>query len=187
MDTRRKLLKKIGLGTAAAGLVIGGRKAAEAARAPGGAATATRGTAPDAQAQVAANTAEAGTGPWWLLAPLARGSHLGQGWYLAHFGAVQRGASVLTLQSRDGEIARVHVCQHDGAPRGLASTELLDLVLMDGGQGDKQTPEHLGRVLMGLARVMRENELKSDGDLGELARMQSHGERVDAYGPESLT
>lgn len=182
MDTRRKVLKKIGLGTAAAGLVVSGRTVAQAAR------TDVPASEDPVTGDLAVETsAEAGSGPWWLLAPLKRGDHLGAGWFVAHLGAVERGASVLTLQSREGDVARVHLCQHDGAPRGLAHTELLDLILMDGGQGDKQTPETLGRVLMGLASVVRENELRLDGDLAQLGRMQPHGERVDAYGPETLT
>lgn len=183
MDTRRKLLKKIGLGTAAAGLVIGARRlprdAGEvdlAAAAPG-----------DQAGTARVDPAVAGDGPWWLLEPLQRGAHLGQGWFLAHLGGVQRGASVLTLQHQDGRVARVHVCNHAGSPRGLAHTALLDLVLMDGGQGDQRTPEDLGRVLLGLAQVIRGNELRGDADLRQLATLESHAERVDAYGPESLT
>lgn len=176
MDTRRKLLKKIGLGTAAAGLVMSARSA-----------TGEAGLTAAADGAVQPTAAEAGTGPWWLLAPLKRGDHLGQGWFVAHLGGVERGASVLTLQSREGELARVHLCQRTGSARGLAHTELLDLVLMDGGQGDRQTPENLGRVLLGLAEVIRGNELRMDGDIDQLAKLQPHAERVDAYGPESLT
>ncbi len=175
MDTRRKLLQKIGLGAAVAGLGVGGSRALRAeGRAAAGGATAARDPA-------------AGDGPWWLLSPLSRGDHLGHGWFVAHLGPVRRGAAVLTLQHRDGDLARVHLCNHDGAPRGLAHTELLDLVLMDGGAGDKPTDESLGRVLMGLAAVMRDNELADDGRLRQLADMQPHAERVDTYGPESLT
>lgn len=182
MDTRRKLLKKIGLGTAAAGLAVSGHKALRAGEPQQAQAAADPSPPPQVE-----STAEAGSGPWWLLAPLKRGSHLGHGWHLAHLGAVQRGASVLTLQSREGQVARVHLCQHQGAPKGLAHTELLDMVLMDGGKGDLETPESLGRVLLGLAGVMRDNELKHQGDLAELGRMLSHDERVEAFGPESLT
>lgn len=182
MDTRRKLLKKIGLGTAAAGLVVSGRKVVQARRQD------LPSEQDPAGGDLAVETsAEAGSGPWWLLAPLKRGDHLGAGWFVAHLGAVDRGASVLTLQSRDGDLARVHLCQRSGEPRGLAHTEFLDFILMDGGQGDKQTPETLGRVLMGLASVVADNELRVDGDLAQLGLLQPHGERVDAYGPETLT
>lgn len=180
MESRRKVLQQIGLGTAAVTIAAGSAAAAHKA---------SRVAAPGvgSQASAAAQPPEAGAGPWWLLAPLGRGAHLGEGWFLAHLGAVERGASVLTLQHRDGAIGRVHLCHHQGAPKGLAHTELLDLVLMDGGRGDKPTDESLGRVLMGLAAQIRGNELSGQGDLAELARMQPHDERLLTYGPESLT
>lgn len=84
-------------------------------------------------------------------------------------------------------MARVHLCHHQGDPKGLAHSDLIDLVLMDGGRGDRATDESLGRVLMGLAAHIRDNELSADGDLGALARMQPHSDRVLDYGPENLT
>ncbi|MCB9778818.1 MAG: hypothetical protein H6742_09665 [Alphaproteobacteria bacterium] len=179
MESRRKILKKIGLTTAAAGLAVSAAASARASAAP----LAAEPGAPEGQTP----DAVAGTGPWWLLAPLKRGSHLGGGWFLAHLGAVRDGASVITLQHAEHGVARAHLCMRDGQPRGLAHTAMLDLVLMDGGQGDKATEESLGRVLLGLARVVADNELHADGDLRELARMQPHEQRVAAYGPENLT
>ncbi|MCK6502842.1 hypothetical protein L6R53_05495 [Myxococcota bacterium] len=182
MDSRRKVLQQIGLGTAVATVVVGTAAVGSSLPpAPGGA------EASDAGRSSAPPSPQAGAGPWWLLAPLTRGSHVGAGWFVAHLGAVERGASVLTLQHRDGAVGRVHLCHRRGSPRGVAHTELLDLVLMDGGQGDKPTDESLGRVVMGLAAHIRSNELSSQGDLGELARMEPHDERLLAYGPESLT
>lgn len=172
MNSRRTILKNIGVGTAVAALVTG----AGAAVSSGSAAlTATGSRMPE------------GDGPWWLVAPLARGSHLGAGWFLAHLSPVERGASVMTLQHREGAVARVHLCHHQGDPKGLAHSALIDMVLMDGGKGDRSTDETLGRVLLGLAAHIRENELSVDGDLGALARMQPHSDRVLDYGPESLT
>ena len=183
MDSRRKVLQKIGLGTAAASLVVAGAQSLEAMSGS----TAPRGAAPGAAGAVAGADPAAGAGPWWLLAPLGRGAHLGGGWFLAHLGPVEKGAAVLTLQHQDGAVASVHLCHHVGSPRGLASTELIDMILMDGGQGEKPTDERLGRVLMGLAQVVRGNELRGDGDLAMLAQMQPHAERVLAHGPESLS
>jgi hypothetical protein len=68
----------------------------------------------------------------------------------------------------------------------LAHSELFDLVLMDGGQGDRATAEDLGRVLLGLAERVRRNELRLDGDLDALSRTLPHEERVLLYGPENL-
>ena len=184
MDTRRKFLQQLGLGTAVATVVVSSEtfRRAESPRASVTETASTTGPGP-----VASPSPEAGTGPWWLLSPLKRGDHLGAGWFLAHLGAVEQGASVLTLQHRDGAVGRVHLCHRRGTPRGMAHTELLDLVLMDGGQGDKPTDESLGRVVGGLAAHIRGNELAASGDLAVLARMESHDERLLAYGPESLT
>lgn len=167
MNSRRTILKNIGLGAAVATVAAGGAHALRAPR--------------------PASPPEQGGAPWWLLRPLARGSHLGLGWVLAHLSAVDRGAIVLTLQHREGGVARVHICRHEGRPKGLAHTELLDLVLMDGGRGDRPTDEGLGRVLLGLAAHIRENELADGGDLSVLARLQCHEDRILDHGPETLT
>ena len=98
----------------------------------------------------------------------------------------QRGASVLTLAHTNGRKAKVHLCAHNGRPRGLAHTAMLDLVLMDGGSGSFRTDEKLGRVVLGLAERVRRNETQPNGDLAPVARMMSHDERVQAFGPESL-
>lgn len=179
MESRRKILKKIGITTAAAGLTVGAARKARAAESTPAAAA--------ADGAAGAPEADLGKGPWWLVAPLQRGEHLGGGWFLAHLAPVKEGAAVLTLQHAEEGVARVHLCYLDGRPRGLAHTAMLDLILMDGGQGDKSTDERLGRVLMGLAKVIARNELHGKGDLRELSAMQSHDERVAVYGPEKLT
>ena len=124
--------------------------------------------------------------PWWLLNPLTKGTSIGKGWRIVDLGAIEQGASVLVLQHRDGTVANVHICVHDGAPKGLAHTEFLDLVLMDGGSGDRPTNEHLGRVLLGIAKRIRKNELAVQQNLQELAFLQTHEERVIRYGAENL-
>jgi hypothetical protein len=121
------------------------------------------------------------------MAPFAPGSALGLGWHVHSFGAVDRGAAVLTLMNQDGGVARVHICAHEGQPRGLAHTRLLDLILMDGGDGARATDETVGRVLLGLAAKMGDNELEPSGDLHPLACMMTHGDRVVHFGPETLT
>ena len=82
---------------------------------------------------------------------------------------------------------KIHICIYEGKPKGMAHTELFDLVLMDGGQGNKPTEETVGRVLLSLAEKMSENELDDDADLARVERMLTHGERVEVYGSESLT
>lgn len=127
-----------------------------------------------------------GPAPWWLLAPLAAGATVGRGWRVDSLSGVVQGAAVLTLAHDDGRAARVHVCAHDGAPRGVAHTALFDLILMDGGDGKRQTDEDIGCVVLGLAKAVRENELAEDGDLGPLARLMTHPDRVATFGPDTL-
>lgn len=173
MQSRRNLLKNIGLGAAAAAAGAGTVKAVHAAHVGTMEAFASGGSTRSA--------------PWWLVSPLRQGSAVGKGWSVQSLSAVERGAAVLELAHHDGELARVHVCAHAGTPKGLASTVLFDLVLMDGGQGEQPTPEGLGRALMGVASRVRRNELVGETDLKSVSRMLTHAERVERYGPESLT
>ena len=112
------------------------------------------------------------------LAPLDIGASVGRGWHVADL-AGPRGATILSLAHRDGREARVHICARSGRARGLAHTALFDLVLMDGGQGDRPTEERLGRVLQQLARHIRRNELRVDDDgLRSVVQLQSHTDRA---------
>lgn len=124
-------------------------------------------------------------GPSWLLAPYQLGQEVAFGWHLGLIESNDRGAWVLNLHHREGRGARVHICYHDGTPKGVGHTELLDLILMDGGAGARKTEEHLARVVRHLGDVMRQNELREGAD-DELARLKTHSERVALYGPESL-
>lgn len=63
---------------------------------------------------------------------------------------------------------------------------MLDLVIMDGRDGDQPTNERLGRVIMDIASRIRKNETSDTADLRTLSRMMPHNARIDAYGPENL-
>lgn len=140
---------------------------------------------------VAAGALTGGTGgdaeQGWLLAPLRSGYRLGLGWHLGDLGVIEEGAIVISLVHDDRRVARVHLCLlgDDGA-RGVAQSHLFDFVLMDGRAGDAATDEGLGRVVLGLAAVVRENEIDARGDLRPLAQLMAHDERVLAFGPEHL-
>jgi hypothetical protein len=126
--------------------------------------------------------------PWWLISPLTAGQQVGPTWSVGNLEVVREGAAVLTLVTGDERQARVHICAHEGRPRGLVHTALFDLVLMDGGQGDRPTDESLGRVLMQLGRHIRRNEIRSDdAQIGSVTGLLSHDERVALFGPEHLT
>lgn len=173
MNTRRALLKKMGLTVAAA-------SAMGAGVVPGDAQATRR------EAITALTTSGSSDAPWWLLSPLQVGSAVGLGWSVVALSPVSRGASVLSLSHRDGRQAQVHLCAHAGHPRGLAHSALLDLILMDGGQGDRRTDEDLGRALLSLADRIRRNEVSEAADLRPLAHLMSHAERVSLYGAEGL-
>jgi hypothetical protein len=168
METRRNLLKGMAVGAAACSI-------------PGG-------TAYAAQASLEGRDGflSDGAAPWWLIAPLTAGSPLAYGWYVGSLGKVARGASVLTLKHSSGRQVRLHLCGYDSNPRGIAHTGLIDLVLMDGGFGDSKTGEHIGRIVLGIAKNIANNELDPKQDLYPIAKMLSHEERKALYGPESL-
>ena len=170
MPTRREILTKIGAGAAST-----------AALGTGGLALATH------NATLEALGSSAGQAPWWLVHPLHKGDTIGLGWSVSTLGPVHKGAAILELSHRTGQTARVHICTYEGKPKGLAHTALFDLILMDGGRGDKPTEETIGRVLMTLAEIIAENEIRDEADLSKVTRMLTHTERVNLYGPETLT
>ncbi len=119
---------------------------------------------------------------WEILSPVRPGDHLGFGW---RAGPLRRGAGAWTLSllhAEHGE-ARVAICYRRGEARGLASTELLDLVLMDGAAGDRPTDEALGRVIIALSRILDRNE-RAVAEAS--AHLMTHAERVARFGPELL-
>lgn len=172
MDSRRSVLKKLLVGTATAAAVPA---AGSAALSAGGV------------LDGGAIALPSGPAPWWLLAPLGMGTPLKYGWYVAGLSAVERGAAVMTLQHSSGRKANVHLCAHNGRPNGLAHTRLIDMLLMDGGSGSFRTDELLGRVILGIAKRVRLNELDPQGDLWPLAKMMTHNDRMEAFGAESLS
>ena len=136
-------------------------------------------------AQAAAAAEAPSSGPWWLLSPYVPGQHVAFGWHLGLLEAAERGALILNLHQDGGDDARVHICYHLGQPKGVAHSELLDLIVMDGGDGGFDTEESLGRVVRHLGNVIARNELRPDAE-AEIARLMTHAERVEAFGPETL-
>lgn len=152
-----------------------------------GTALAASGTAVAVERGTQAVSGLGGEAPWWLVQPLQPGSRLSGGWRVHDLSPVRKGAAVLTLLDPDGNPVDVHLCAHEGRPKGVVYTALVDLIVMDGGRGDKPTEERLGRILKDLARRMRKNEVAAEsGQLRPLSTMLPHGERVEAYGPENL-
>jgi hypothetical protein len=96
--------------------------------------------------------------PWELLRPLALGAVVAHGWRVAELSTVEDGACVLTLRNGRGRAHRVHLCRNDGHPQGLVYTEKVDLVVMNGGQGDLPTEEGLAQAVADVAHVLAANE-----------------------------
>jgi hypothetical protein len=93
----------------------------------------------------------------------------------------------LFQSEKDSEnMTSIHICAKGNEQRGIASSTLLDLILMDGRSGEEPTQEDLGRVVLGLAHRIQKNEMQLQADLSGLASLQSHEERVYRYGPENL-
>ncbi len=113
--------------------------------------------------------------PAFLFHPLGPGADLGLGWRLERVFPPFEGAITLNLVHTDGSVARVDVCLREGAARGPAHTNLLDFIVMDGGDGRSPMKESLGRVARRLAAVAAENE---SVDVDQLAKLAPHAERV---------
>ena len=98
--------------------------------------------------------------PWELLRPLAMGSVVAHGWHVAGLTGAVDGSCVLTLENERGRAHRVHLCRNDGRPHGLVYTKRVDLVVMNGGQGDLPTEEGLAQAVAEVAHVLAANEGK---------------------------
>jgi hypothetical protein len=96
--------------------------------------------------------------PWELLRPLALGAVVAHGWRVAELSEVMDGACVLTLRNERGRSQRIHLCRNDGRPQGLVYTDRLDLVVMNGGQGELPTEEGLAQAVAAVAHVLAGNE-----------------------------
>ena len=196
MDTRRDVLKKLLFGATA--LPVGAAAATVAAKdlvapAPEAAlpsmewlehALANNPEARQFLAKLA--TAESGPAPWHLFAPLEAGSELALGWKIKDLSPVELGGTVMTLKHKRGYETKVHFCKKSEVPKGITHTSHFDVFLMNGGDGDTASEEELGRVVLTLGEVVRQNEDRKP-ELRKLASgMLSHDERVDLFGPESL-
>jgi hypothetical protein len=118
--------------------------------------------------------------PWELISPLALGASVGHGWRVAGLTGVEDGSCVVTLENERGRAHRVHLCRNDGTPQGLVYTKHLDLVVMNGGQGDLPTEEGLAQAVAQLAHVLAANE--GNGRHAQvMSGLLPQGERLEKY------
>ena len=134
-------------------------------------------SAPQAlQKEVAA--APSAPGPWELLSPLTAGATVGYGWRVTELSAVTNGSCVLTLENARGRAHRVHLCGNAGQPQGLVFTNQLDLLVMNGGQGDLPTEEGFAQAVAEVAHVLASNEGR---ETALLAGLLPHAERLSQF------
>lgn len=111
--------------------------------------------------------------PWDLLAPFGEGDEIGLGWVLESLSPVRGGAVTVVLRHPEYGIARVNVRRNGGAPLGVAHTDRLDFMLMNGGGGTAQTEASIATALTGLADTLRARGTPNDKLLEAL---QPHSE-----------
>ncbi|MCO4769229.1 MAG: hypothetical protein KDA24_04310 [Deltaproteobacteria bacterium] len=117
--------------------------------------------------------AEAEAGPAEIFSPVGIGDEVRDGWRLTEVRAPEKGAMLVVL-SRDGVMARVHVCANGGCAVGPASTDELDFLVMNDGQGSLATAEDLGLALRALAELA--------GATGVVpSDLLTHEQRIEKY------
>jgi hypothetical protein len=112
--------------------------------------------------------------PWELLAPLGEGSELGLGWAIESLSPVRGGVATLLLRHADHGPPRVCLRRNAGAPLGIAHTDHLDFMLMNGGSGAAQTEESIGRVLIHFAQTYA--RYSPGAPAARLAGLEPHSE-----------
>ena len=185
MLSRRDLVGKIAAsgavlwvaGTARASLAPSATKAAPESD-PGKVASAnpatTEGWGVDAE-QPATASAPA---PWELIHPLAMGSVVAHGWKVAGLSGAVDGSCVLTLENEKGRSHRIHLCRNDGKPQGLVYTDSVDMLVMNGGQGDLATDEGFAQAVAKVGHVLAANERRH---ATVVASLMPHDERLRRF------
>ncbi len=144
-------------------------------------ATATQMRNAPAEAQAAEPDAAAEP-PWALLAPFGEGTRLPLGWSIESLSPVRAGAATLVLAHAELGSARIAIRRNGGAPMGVAHTERLDFMLMNGGSGGTRTEESVGRVLIALARALASQPAAPDA-ARLLAALRPHSEMQAPQAP----
>jgi hypothetical protein len=189
--SRRAFVTKLAVGAAGAavatavtaGTAAALSKSSDAASSgqPGEAARASVGVEPSA----ASPRVERVAAPWQLLQPLALGAEASHGWRVAALSDIAEGSCVLTLENARGRAHRVHVCRNDGRPHGLVYTSHVDLIVMNGGQGDLPTEEGMGQAVAAVAHAIAANE-SAPSQAPVLAALMPYAQRVERVASAKL-
>jgi hypothetical protein len=123
----------------------------------------------------------------FVLAPLL-GRSLPGGFRVSALSDVDRGSVGITLTRQDGAQAVVQVFRRSPLSSGLATTRLLDLRWMNGGDGAQVTNEAAGVAVMNLAARVRRIEASvlreglSAQHRASLRTLSTHEQRTARYG-----
>lgn len=164
MESRRSLLKKLFVG-AVATIPVGLALRASNSTAP--AVEPEKGTPQPAAIDEV---------PWGIISPLSAGSQIGAGWSVESMSPIVEGAIQLKLKHATGRPSKVRICKRGDAPVGIAQTETLDLVAMNGGDGKLPTEESLGLAVLAIADLARKNEAVGSGVITR--RLLTHEEHL---------
>jgi ferredoxin len=93
--------------------------------------------------------------PWALLAPFGEGAPIGLGWVLQSLSPVRGGGASLALRHGQHGTAHVTIRRNDGAPLGIAHTDRLDFLVMNGGSGRTRTEDSIAAALIAMADTLQ--------------------------------
>jgi len=109
------------------------------------------------------------------------GSTVAHGWSVAELSGAADGSCVLTLQNERGRTHRIHLCRNNGRPQGLVYTRRFDLVVMNGGAGDRPTEEGFAQAVAEVAHVVAANE-RHPRHAAVVAALMPHADRLERFG-----
>jgi ferredoxin len=93
--------------------------------------------------------------PWELLKPFGEGVPIALGWVLESLSPVRGGSASLALRHEHHGTAHVAIRRNGGAPLGIAYTDRLDFLLMNGGSGRTHTEDSIARALVAMADTLQ--------------------------------
>ena len=112
--------------------------------------------------------------PWELLMPFGEGLPIGLGWLLESLSPVRGGSASLALRHEQHGTAHVAIRRNGGAPLGVAHTDRLDFLLMNGGSGSTHTEDSIARALVAMADSLQRHAAAVPEDL--VASLLPHAE-----------
>jgi len=107
--------------------------------------------------------------PWSLLQPYTEGSEIADGWALDSLSPIRSGAATILLRHPTDGTARVSIRRHDGTPLGVAHTDNLDFLLMNGGSGSAPSEGSVVHALTALTTTLGQ---RGPADAALVTRLQ---------------